>query len=182
VCPLISNIAILYHVNNQLATKGLWGFADNSVPTIMDKSIGTLLRFWGVFQCIQAHLPPLTQQTMLDACIQNFLRVSTLYRVGRGRTARKFRKGCTVLTGNREMTGKYEYYSTLPRNFVQDCRLNWNFVACHVTQSSPTYLTTYHIKKTHTHIDLWDLFESESKKGTNKIHSLDSKISNLRAF
>ena len=48
--------------------------------------------------------PPLTPQTMLDACIQNFFRVSTLYRVGGGRTARKFRKRCTVLRGNREIT------------------------------------------------------------------------------
>ena len=57
---------------------------------------------------------------MLDACIQNFFRVSTLYRVGGERTSRKFRKGCTVLRGNREMTEKYEYCSTVPRNFVQD--------------------------------------------------------------
>ena len=67
------------------------------------------------------NLPPLTPQTMLDACIQNFFRVSTLYRVGGGRTARKFRKGCTVLRGNREMTEKYEYCSTVARTFVQDC-------------------------------------------------------------
>ena len=46
--------------------------------------------------------PPLTAQTMLDAYIQNFFRVSTLYRVGEGRTARNFWKGCTVLRGNRE--------------------------------------------------------------------------------
>ena len=59
---------------------------------------------------------------MLDACIQNFFRVSTLYRVRGGRTARKFRKGYTVLRGNREMTEKYEYCSTVPRTFVQDCR------------------------------------------------------------
>ena len=26
------------HMNNQLATKGLWRFADNSVPTILDKT------------------------------------------------------------------------------------------------------------------------------------------------
>ena len=57
---------------------------------------------------------------MLDACIQNFFRVSTLYRVGGGRTARKFRKGCTVLRGNREMTEKYEYCSNVLRTFVQD--------------------------------------------------------------
>ena len=51
----------------------------------MDKSLGTLLRFWGVFQFIYTgSTPPLTPQTMLDACIQNFFRVSTLYRVGEG--------------------------------------------------------------------------------------------------
>ena len=59
--------------------------------------------------------PPLTPQTMLDACIQNFFWVSTLYRVGGGRTARKFRKWCTVLRGSRWMTEKYEYCSTVPR-------------------------------------------------------------------
>ena len=36
--------------------------------------------------------PPLTPQTMLDACIQNFFRVSSLYKVGGGRTARNFEK------------------------------------------------------------------------------------------
>ena len=43
-------------------------------------------------------------------------------RVGVGRTARKFRKGCSVLRGNREMTEKYEDCSTVPGTFVQDCR------------------------------------------------------------
>jgi len=46
--------------------------------------------------------PPLTPQTTLDACIQNFFQVSTSYRVGGRRTARKIRKGCTVLWGNPE--------------------------------------------------------------------------------
>ena len=31
---------------------------------------------------------------------------------------------CTVLRGNREMTEKYEYRSTVPRTFVQDCSYN----------------------------------------------------------
>ena len=31
---------------------------------------------------------------------------------------------CTVLRGNREMTEKYEYCSTVPRTFVQDCSYN----------------------------------------------------------
>ena len=86
----------------------------------MDKSLRTLA-FLGRFPMHAGPTPPLTPQTMLDACIQNFFRVSTLYRVGGGRTARKFRKGCTVLRGNREMTEKYEYWSTVPRTFVQDC-------------------------------------------------------------
>ena len=51
-----------------------------------------------------------------------------MYRVGGGRTARKFRKGCTILRGNRERTEKYEYCSTVPRTFVQDCRLILNFL------------------------------------------------------
>ena len=52
-----------------------------------------------------------------------FFRDSTLYRMGGGRTAREFRKGCTVLREDREMTEKYEYCRTVPRTFVQDCRL-----------------------------------------------------------
>ena len=87
------------------------------------ESLGTLLRFWGVFQFTQVQTPPLTPQTMLDARIQNFFRVSTLYREGGGRNTWKFRKGCTVLRGNREMTEKYEYCSTDTRTFVQDCTL-----------------------------------------------------------
>ena len=51
-----------------------------------------------------------------------------MYRVGGGRTARKFRKGCTILRENRERTEKYEYCSTVPRTFVQDCRLILNFL------------------------------------------------------
>ena len=53
----------------------------------------------------------------------NYYYYSTLYRVGEGRIARKFRKRCTVLRGNREMTEKYEYGSTVPRTSVQNYRL-----------------------------------------------------------
>ena len=74
--------------------------------------------FLGRFPIHTGPTPPLTPQTMLDVCIQNFFRVSTLYRVGGGRTARTFRKRCT---GNREVTEKYEYCSTVQRTFVQDC-------------------------------------------------------------
>ena len=83
----------------------------------MGKSLGTLLRCW-----VHTDLtPPLTPQTMLDECIQNLFPVSTLYRVGGGRNARKFRKGCTVVRGNGEIKKKFEYCITVPRTFVQDC-------------------------------------------------------------
>ena len=76
--------------------------------------------FLGRFPIHTGPTPSLTPQTMLDACIQNFFRVSTLYRVRGGRTARKFRKGCTALRGKREMTEKKnEYCST-----VRDCSKN----------------------------------------------------------
>ena len=87
------------------------------------KSWGTFA-FLGHFPIHTGPTPPLTPQTMLDGCIQNFFRdFSTLYRVGGGRTARKCRKGCTVLRGNQEMTEKYEYCHTVPRTFVRDCRM-----------------------------------------------------------
>ena len=66
--------------------------------------------FLGRFPIYSGPTPPLTPQTILDACIQIFFRVSTLYRVGgggRGReNCKKIRKGCTVLRGNRGMTEK----------------------------------------------------------------------------
>ena len=86
--------------------------------TIMDKSLGTLLRFWGVFQFTQVQPLPSPHKQCWTRASRIFFRVSTLYRVGGGRTARKFRKECTVLTGNREMTEKYEYYSTVSGTFV----------------------------------------------------------------
>ena len=78
----------------------------------------------GAFSNSHRTSPSLTPQTILDACIQNFFRDSTLYRVGGGRTARKFRKRCTVLRGKREMTEKYEHRSTVPRTFGQDYSKN----------------------------------------------------------
>ena len=88
-----------------------------SKPTIMDKSLGTLLRFWGVFQFTQVEPLPSSHKKCWTRVSRIF---STLYRVRGGRTSRKFRKGCTVLKGNRDMTEKYEYCSTVPRTFVQD--------------------------------------------------------------
>ena len=52
-----------------------------------------------------------------------FFRDSTLYRVGGGRTTRKFRKWCSFKREPRN-DGKNAYCSTVPRTFVQDCSLN----------------------------------------------------------
>ena len=52
-----------------------------------------------------------------------FFRFSTLHRLGWGRTAIKFRKGCTLLWGNPEMTEKCEDYITVSRTSVHDCSL-----------------------------------------------------------
>ena len=40
-----------------------------------------------------------------------------------GELQENFKKGCTILRGNRELTEAYEYCSTVPMTFVQDCRL-----------------------------------------------------------
>ena len=79
------------------------------------------LRFWGVFQFTHVQPLPSPHKQCWTRVSRIFFQVSTLYRVGGGRSARKFRKWWTVLSGNGEMTEKYAYCSTVPRNFVQDC-------------------------------------------------------------
>ena len=89
----------------------------------MDKSLGTLLRFWGVFKFKQVQPLPSPHKQCWARVSRMFFRTSILYSVRGGRTARKFPKGCTVPRGNREMTEKYEHCSTITRTFVQDCSL-----------------------------------------------------------
>ena len=48
--------------------------------------------FLGRFPIHTGPAPPLTPQTMLDACIQNFFRVSTFYSVGQGELQDSFEK------------------------------------------------------------------------------------------
>ena len=90
----------------------------------MDKSLGTLSRFWGVFQFTQVQPLPSPHKQ----CWTRVSRIFSEFQLcigwrGGGGNARTFKKWCTVLTGNREMTEKYEYCSTVPRAFVQDFRL-----------------------------------------------------------
>ena len=58
----------------------------------MDKILWTLVHFWGVFQFIQAQPLPSPHKQRWTRVSTIFFRVSTLHRVGEGRTARKFRK------------------------------------------------------------------------------------------
>ena len=56
----------------------------------MDKSLGTLLRFWGVSSIHTGRTPPLTPETMLDACIQNFSEFQLCIGWGEGELQEKF--------------------------------------------------------------------------------------------
>ena len=71
-------------------------FAVSGEGTIMDKSIGTHFHFCGVFQFTQVQPLPSPHKQCWTPVSRIFFRVSTLYRVGAGRTARNFRKGCTI--------------------------------------------------------------------------------------
>ena len=98
---------------------------DVPLPTIMEKSLGTLLHFLGIFQSTQAQPLLSSHKQSWTRVFRITFRVSTLYRVGErggGRTAKKFQKGCTVLLGNPEMTEKYEYFITVSRTCVHDCK------------------------------------------------------------
>ena len=64
---------------------------------VIDRSLGTVLHFWGFFQFTQAQLLPSPHKQSWKHVSRIFFGVSTLYRVGRGRTARKFQKGCSIL-------------------------------------------------------------------------------------
>lgn len=69
-------------------------------------------------------------QTRLDGCIQNFSGISTLYRVGGGRTTRFFWKvNCTVLWQHPQITENHKYCIADPRTFFLDCRFcySWEF-------------------------------------------------------
>ena len=65
--------------------------------------------------------PPLTPQTKLDACIQTFLLVLTLYRVGGGEGGRPA-KGSTILWGNPKIYRKILILHYSPKNF---CLIVW---------------------------------------------------------
>ena len=106
----------------------LWGWvvAINDTPTALNYNHGQkswdTFAFLGRFPIHTGPLPSPHKQRWTRVS-RIFFGVSTLYREGGrgGRTARTFRKWCTVLGGNREMTEKSEYCRTVPRTFVHDC-------------------------------------------------------------
>ena len=112
------------HHRMKIAALIVWQFyEENSAieTTIMDKKCWDTFAHLGHFPIHTGPTPPLTSQTTLDVCIQHFFRVSTLCRVGGGRTTRKFRKRRTVSWGNRKVTEKFECCITVPRTLNHDC-------------------------------------------------------------
>ena len=102
-----------------------------SIPTIVDKHLGTRLLLLGSLEIIhdQPPPPPLPKpQTRLDGCIQNFSGISTLYRVGGGRTTRYFWK-VALFYDSTQITENHKYCIAVPRTFFLDCRFcySWEF-------------------------------------------------------
>ena len=104
--------------------------------TTISSSLGTLLRFWGVFQFTQVQpLPSPHKQCWTGVYPEFFSEFQLCIGWGGGRTERKFRTGCTALRGNREMTEKYEYCSIVTRTMF--CPGLWLLTRTIVTYLSP---------------------------------------------
>ena len=98
----------------------------SSKATIMDERLGRdTLAFLGRFPiqtCPTLHWPH-KQRWM--RVFRRFCEFQLCIRWGEGgeggTTARKFRKGSTILWGNPKNYRKYKYCFTVPRTFVHDC-------------------------------------------------------------
>ena len=95
----------------------------------MDKSLGTLLRFWGVFQFTQVQPLPSPHKQCWTRVSRIFWEIQLCIGWGEGELQEHFENDA-VLRGSREMTEKYAYCSTVPRTFVQDCRFDIVWVMC----------------------------------------------------
>ena len=91
---------------------------------IMDRSFGTPVHSWGFFQFTHTQflLPP--KKTTLDVRVyaEIFLSINFV-QGGSKKSCKKIskRRHCLYLWGQAESTENYEYFITVPRNFVQDC-------------------------------------------------------------
>ena len=138
--------------------------------TIMDKSLGTLLRFWGVFQFTQVQPLPSPYKQCWTRVSRIFSEIQLCIGWGEGELQEHFENDA-VLRGSREMTGKYAYCSTVPRTFVQDCSsvkraVRYIFGASILTNFSTVHL---YVKKKTVY------------KGANTIYML-SHIYQVNAF
>ena len=91
----------------------------------MDKSLGTLLRFWGVFQFTQVQPFPSPYKQCWTRLSRTFSEFQLCIGWEEGELQENFEKNAlfqdgllAVLRGSREMIEKYEYRSTVPRTFV----------------------------------------------------------------
>ena len=89
----------------------------------MDKSLGTLLRFGGVFQFTQLQPLPSPHKQCWTRVSRIFSEIQLCIGWGEGELQENFENDA-VLRGSREMTEKFAYCSTVPRTFVQDCSFN----------------------------------------------------------
>ena len=88
----------------------------------MDKSLGTLLRFWGVFQFTQVQPLPSPHKQCWTRVSRIFSEIQLCIGWGEGELQENFENDA-ALRGSREITGKYAYCITVPRTFVHDCSL-----------------------------------------------------------
>ena len=91
----IARVEVPSPKKNRLSPRFLFFFRGGSVyrkATIMDKSLWDTFACLGRFPVRTGPTPPLTPQTKFDACIQNFFRVSILYKVGEGELQENFEK------------------------------------------------------------------------------------------
>ena len=87
----------------------------------MDKSLGTLLRFWGVFQFTQVQPLPSPHKQCWTRVSRIFSEIQLCIGWGEGELHENFENDA-VLRGSREiMSGKYAYCSTVSSTFAQDC-------------------------------------------------------------
>ena len=86
----IARVEVPSPKKNRLSPRFLFFFGGGERASV------EMLRSWtkvlGRFPVRTGPTPPLTPQTKFDACIQNFFRVSILYRVGEGELQENFEK------------------------------------------------------------------------------------------
>ena len=83
-------------------------YVENLPPSFIPNKYIHGLKSWDTFAFLRRFpiqtcpTPPLTPQRMLDACIQNFFRVSTLYRVGEGELQENLEKDALFYEGTQK--------------------------------------------------------------------------------